>query len=45
MSKSATGPWEVTGTVPKEIYEIPGKLALAQRDLRHRVEDDATTSG
>jgi hypothetical protein len=23
MSKAATGPWEVTGTVPKQIYEIP----------------------
>jgi hypothetical protein len=23
MAKSPTGPWEVTGTVPKEIYEIP----------------------
>ena len=23
MSKSASGPWEVTGSVPKEIYEIP----------------------
>jgi hypothetical protein len=23
MSKSATGPWEVTGDVPKQIYEIP----------------------
>ena len=23
MSKSATGPWEVTAAVPKEIYEIP----------------------
>ena len=22
-SRSASGPWEVTGTVPKEIYEIP----------------------
>jgi hypothetical protein len=23
MSKSATGPWEVTSSVPKQIYEIP----------------------
>ena len=23
VSRNATGPWEVTGTVPKEIYEIP----------------------
>ena len=23
MSRAATGPWEVTGEVPKEIYEIP----------------------
>jgi hypothetical protein len=23
VSKTPTGPWEVTGTVPKEIYEIP----------------------
>ena len=23
MARSANGPWEVTGTVPKEIYEIP----------------------
>ena len=23
MAKAAAGPWEVTGTVPKEIYEIP----------------------
>jgi len=23
MSKSATGPWEVTGSVPNQIYEIP----------------------
>ena len=23
MAKSATGPWEVTGSVPKQIYEIP----------------------
>src|SRR5262249_34299618 len=23
MSKTATGPWEVTGSVPKQIYEIP----------------------
>jgi hypothetical protein len=23
MSKSPTGPWEVTGSVPKQIYEIP----------------------
>ena len=23
MSKSASGPWDVTGSVPKEIYEIP----------------------
>jgi hypothetical protein len=23
MSKSSSGPWEVTGSVPKEIYEIP----------------------
>ena len=23
MSKSAEGPWEVTGTVPKQIYDIP----------------------
>jgi len=23
MSKAAAGPWEVTGTVPKQIYEIP----------------------
>ena len=23
MSKAATGPWEVTSSVPKEIYEIP----------------------
>jgi hypothetical protein len=23
MSRSANGPWEVTGSVPKEIYEIP----------------------
>jgi hypothetical protein len=23
MAKSASGPWEVTGSIPKEIYEIP----------------------
>ena len=23
MAKAPKGPWEVTGTVPKEIYEIP----------------------
>ena len=23
MARAATGPWEVTGTVPQEIYEIP----------------------
>src|SRR6185295_14642844 len=23
IARSATGPWEVTGSVPKEIYEIP----------------------
>ena len=23
MARSATGPWEVTSSVPKEIYEIP----------------------
>ena len=23
MSKTATGPWQVTGEVPKQIYEIP----------------------
>jgi hypothetical protein len=23
MARAATGPWEVTGTVPKQIYEIP----------------------
>ena len=23
MSSAATGPWEVTGDVPQQIYEIP----------------------
>ena len=36
MAKAAAGPWEVTGTVPKEIYRDPGQLAVAQRDLCHR---------
>ena len=34
MSKTATGPWEVTSKVPKEIYEIPVELVRPQRHLR-----------
>ena len=34
MGRSPTGPWEVTGTVPKEIYEIPVEFAVARRYVR-----------
>ena len=36
MAKAATGPWEVTGTVPETDLRDPGQLAVAPRDLRHR---------
>ena len=36
MSKSATGPWEVATSIPKEIYADSGQLAGPQRHLRHR---------
>ena len=35
VAKAPEGPWEVTGTVPKEIYEIPASSLGAQRDVRH----------
>ena len=36
MAKGPDGPWEVTGKVPKEIYENPDQLPRLQRHLRHR---------
>ena len=38
-SKSATGPWEVTGTIPKEVYEIPAS-SPAHHVTYVTVEDD-----
>ena len=34
MAKSPTGPWEVTGSVPGQIYEIPVSSPASQRHLR-----------
>ncbi len=34
VSRTATGPWTVTGEVPKQIYEIPDELTIALRHLR-----------
>jgi len=41
MARSAQGPWEVTGTVPKEIYEIPVS-SPAHNVTYVTVEDDST---
>ena len=35
MSRTPTGPWKVTGEVPKAIYEIPVELAVPRRHVRH----------
>ncbi|MFI4943102.1 MAG: hypothetical protein ACHP85_07555, partial [Burkholderiales bacterium] len=41
MSKSATGPWEVTSKVPKEIYEIPTSSSAHNVTYVTVVEDDS----
>jgi hypothetical protein len=41
MSKSATGPWEVTSKVPKEIYEIPASSSAHNVTYVTVVEDDS----
>ena len=42
MSTTPSGPWEVTGDVPKADLRDSGQLAVPQRHLRHRrgVDDD-----
>jgi len=40
MSKSPTGPWEVTGEVPKEIYTIPTESSVHNVTYVTVVEDD-----
>ena len=45
MSKAPTGPWEVTSSVPKEIYEIPVSSPVHNVTYVTVVEDDTTTSG
>ena len=40
MSKSPTGPWEVTSEVPKEIYEIPVSSTVHHVTYVTVVEDD-----
>ena len=41
MARAAEGPWEVTGTVPKEIYEIP--VSSPSHNVTYvTVEDDST---
>jgi hypothetical protein len=40
MSKTATGPWEVTSKVPKEIYEIPASSSAHNVTYVTVVEDD-----
>jgi len=41
MSKSPTGPWEVTSKVPKEIYEIPASSSAHNVTYVTVVEDDS----
>ncbi|HXI29860.1 MAG TPA: hypothetical protein VNG89_15585, partial [Vicinamibacterales bacterium] len=41
MARSATGPWEVTGSVPKEIYEIPASSPAHHVTYVTVVEDDS----
>ena len=41
MSKTATGPWEVTSKVPKEIYEIPTSSSANNVTYVTVVEDDS----
>jgi hypothetical protein len=41
MSKSPTGPWEVTSSVPKEIYEIPTSSPAHNVTYVTVVEDDS----
>jgi hypothetical protein len=40
MSRSANGPWQVTGTVPKEIYEIPASSPAYNVTHVTVIEDD-----
>ena len=35
VARAATGPWEVTGSVPPADLRDPGQLSVAPRDLRH----------
>jgi len=41
MSKTPTGPWEVTSKVPKEIYEIPASSSAHNVTYVTVVEDDS----
>ena len=41
MSKTATGPWEVTSKVPKEIYEIPASSSAHNVTYVTVVEEDS----
>ena len=43
MGRSPNGPWEVTGSVPEEIYEIPVSSPVAQRHVRHGARTTSTT--
>jgi len=40
MARSASGPWEVTGSVPQEIYEIPSSSPVHNVTYVTVVEDD-----
>src|SRR5262249_33014074 len=40
MAKAATGPWEVTSKVPKEIYEIPASSSAHNVTYVTVVEED-----
>jgi hypothetical protein len=41
MARSASGPWEVAGTVPKEIYTIPSSSPVHNVTYVTVVEDDS----
>src|SRR6185295_15740305 len=41
MSKTPTGPWEVTSKVPKEIYAIPASSSAHNVTYVTVVEDDS----
>ena len=45
MSKSATGPWEVATTVPKEIYNIPATPLHTASRMSTVQESSSTTTG